>query len=285
MSAPPPRGGVPKPGEPPRGHSLLAIPGRPGAPAPQPAPPPANPPRPLAGGPSAPQTQARPAPPPAPTVGGNRLPMPSGGTPAARPGLPAPAPASPAAPGAGPASPAQAQAAAQAAQAAQLGPRPSEPRIVIGINDLKSARVTGTLVTIGLGSCIGVCVHDAVSRTGALCHYMLPDGSIDAKRANLEPLMFGDRAVAQLVDAFRKLGGRLENALVYIAGGASMNPGSDIFDIGTRNTTIARDTLARLGLKVTRAEVGGRISRTLALDVQTGLVTVSTPGLQLRRLS
>ncbi|MFO0744419.1 MAG: chemotaxis protein CheD [Myxococcota bacterium] len=186
----------------------------------------------------------------------------------------------PPAPGAGPA-----QASAAGPVQPVTGPRlVTEPRIVVGINDMKTSRV-GTLITIGLGSCIGVCMWDPTTHTGGLCHYMLPESKVDMKRAQGEPLMFGDRAVGELIAAFKKLGGRLESTVVYLAGGASMNPGNDLFDIGARNATVARDMITRAGMKVARGEMGGRISRTLALDVATGLVTVATPGLAIRRLS
>ena len=97
--------------------------------------------------------------------------------------------------------------------------------------------------------------------------------------------MFGDLAVPELIAAFPKAGGRLNRSQLYLAGGAAMTIGTDVFDIGPRNATVARDVLGRFGLTPAKVEIGGRISRTLTLEVASGTVTVTTPGLTPRRLS
>lgn len=140
-------------------------------------------------------------------------------------------------------------------------------------------------MTYGLGSCIGVCLVDMTAGVGALCHYMLPDSKTDPNRARSVPRMFGDLLIAELLRAFERAGGRLRHSRTFIAGGASMSLGPNLFDIGVRNAAIARSTLERFGLGVDHAEIGGRISRTLRLEVATGLVTVATPGLPARSYS
>lgn len=159
----------------------------------------------------------------------------------------------------------------------------STNRIIVGINDLGVGKAN--LVTFGLGSCIGVCMFDPGVGVGALCHYMLPDSSIDRVKARTDPRMFGDLLIEEMLATFQKAGGRPQRSKTYIAGGSAMTIGTNLFDIGPRNATVARDLLARMGITIANAEVGGRLSRTLTLEVMSGTVTVTTPGLAPRRLS
>jgi len=158
------------------------------------------------------------------------------------------------------------------------------PRIVIGVNALEAASGQGELITFGLGSCIAVILYDAVSRIGGMCHYMLADSRLDARRAQTDPLTFGDLAIPRLVSAFTARGGSLHGAETFLVGGASIASLSDIFDIGRRNAAMAKAMCERLGLHVRGEETGGRASRTTSLDLQTGVVLIQTPGLTPRRL-
>ncbi|RLG34820.1 chemotaxis protein CheD, partial [Methanosarcinales archaeon] len=44
--------------------------------------------------------------------------------------------------------------------------------IKVGIADLKIAKGGSTLITIGLGSCVGICIYDPVAKIGGLAHIM-----------------------------------------------------------------------------------------------------------------
>jgi len=50
-------------------------------------------------------------------------------------------------------------------------------QIKVGISDYKIAQAPDVLVTIGLGSCIGIAIYEPKSRMGALSHIMLPDST------------------------------------------------------------------------------------------------------------
>ena len=60
--------------------------------------------------------------------------------------------------------------------------------LVVGVGD---GQVTNdpdhTLVTYALGSCIAVLIHDPLTRVGGLLHFMLPESSIDASKAEKNP--------------------------------------------------------------------------------------------------
>ena len=69
-------------------------------------------------------------------------------------------------------------------------------KIIVDISDARVSKDPGDeLVTYSLGSCIGVTVHDPVSKIGGMLHYQLPSGRMDSDKANKNPLMFADTAM------------------------------------------------------------------------------------------
>ena len=49
--------------------------------------------------------------------------------------------------------------------------------IVVGISDLNIGKGSDVLVTYALGSCIGICIVDPVTKVGGLSHIMLPSST------------------------------------------------------------------------------------------------------------
>ena len=46
--------------------------------------------------------------------------------------------------------------------------------ITVGSSDLNVAKGEDTLVTYALGSCVGICLYDRVTKIAGLSHIMLP---------------------------------------------------------------------------------------------------------------
>ena len=72
-------------------------------------------------------------------------------------------------------------------------------------------------------------------------------------------------------------GAKKDNIVISVAGGASMKQISndDYFKIGQRNFTVLRKLLWKNGLMIHAQDVGGGISRTMALHLNNGLVTIN----------
>ena len=47
--------------------------------------------------------------------------------------------------------------------------------IKVGMADYKVGAAPSTLISYGLGSCIGLSLYDPTAKVGGLLHYMLPD--------------------------------------------------------------------------------------------------------------
>lgn len=155
--------------------------------------------------------------------------------------------------------------------------------IQVGIAELKVAGQPHRLITLGLGSCVGVTLYDPVTKVGGLLHIMLPDST---QFNNVtKPAKFADLGIPLLVSEVLRKGGRAGNLQAKLAGGAQMFSGLNekfVLNIGERNITMARQTLKRLGIKILAEEVGGNRGRTMILDTATGQVFIRTVGSQLK---
>ncbi|MBN1818339.1 MAG: chemotaxis protein CheD [Sedimentisphaerales bacterium] len=154
-------------------------------------------------------------------------------------------------------------------------------RLVVDISDAKvSADPEVVLTTYSLGSCIGVCLFDAVAHVGGMLHYQLPSSSLDQPKAEKFPFMFADTGMEILVKKLISMGAGVKRTQVKIAGGASMAAGPKGFDIGKRNYLAIRKVLWQHGLFIDGEDVGGQSPRNMYLNLNDGAVTVRSVGLE-----
>ena len=133
-------------------------------------------------------------------------------------------------------------------------------------------------MTYALGSCIAVAVYDPAAQVGGLLHFMLPDSSIDQNQGRQRPFMFADTGVPRLFRQAYELGADKRRMIVRVAGGAQMMDEHGVFDIGRRNHVAVRKILWQAGVFIEAEAVGGTISRTVRLTMDTGMVWVRGPG-------
>ena len=137
------------------------------------------------------------------------------------------------------------------------------------------AAAPARLVTIGLGSCVAIVLHDPKARIGALAHVLLP--APEGTRGMEHPGRFPGAAVPRMLDEMRALGagGAITARLV---GGASLfgallsAPGGG--SIGARNIEASRAALAAAKVRVTGELVGGAAGRSVYFDVASGRLDV-----------
>lgn len=151
--------------------------------------------------------------------------------------------------------------------------------IMVGISDMKvSNNPDDVLITYSLGSCIGVTIWDPEVRTGGLLHYLLPDSNLDKEKAKNNPFIFSDSGVPLFFREAYKFGARKKRMIVKVAGGAQVLDNNDFFDIGKRNVLALRKIFWRNSVIVAGSDVGGTISRTIFLNIKTGVTLVKMPG-------
>lgn len=129
------------------------------------------------------------------------------------------------------------------------------------------------LVTIGLGSCVAILIHDAAAKVGGLAHVLLPEETQGRRVENRA--RYASTAVPLLLEAMQALGATGPYA-ASLAGGASLFGPLLAFggSVGTRNIAAARKALAAARVPVVAEDVGGEGGRTVSFDVHTGEVKV-----------
>ena len=155
----------------------------------------------------------------------------------------------------------------------------AENEVKVGIADLNLVLDPGSIMTIGLGSCIGIALYDKSLKVAGLAHIMLPD-STQFKTTN-NPMKFADLAIPILIEKMEKQGCKRRNLIAKIAGGASMFNFSDksiISDIGKRNSDAVKKTLKENGIPIIAEEIGGDKGRTMILNASDGKVTLKVVG-------
>jgi chemotaxis receptor (MCP) glutamine deamidase CheD len=89
---------------------------------------------------------------------------------------------------------------------------------------------------------------------------------------------FVDSGLDALLGRLLERGCARDDLEVKAAGGATLLLGPDrrfYRSIASRNLEALRATLARLGLGIARADLGGRVARSVELDTRTGALRVS----------
>ena len=95
------------------------------------------------------------------------------------------------------------------------------------------------LKTLGLGSCVGVCLHDQARQIGGLVHIMLPKMSLYQDRET--EAKYADTGIRLLIRQMELLGAERRCFQAKVAGGAQMFTfagQSDIMRIGARNVKL-----------------------------------------------
>jgi len=117
------------------------------------------------------------------------------------------------------------------------------------------------LLSIGLGSCIGLALVDQRRGIAGLAHVMLPEALAGGGPVG----KFADLAVPELVAQVTALGASRPMLRAVLVGGAqmfSLGKGSSL-DIGGRNETAVRALLAAERIPVVASATGGSRGRTI----------------------
>ena len=164
-------------------------------------------------------------------------------------------------------------------------PPATSTTVVVPIGQLAVLRDEGVLMAIGLGSCVGVGLHDPVARVSGLAHVFLP-ASRNGQAAADSPARYADVGVAALVEAMRRKGARPQRLVAKLVGGAQLFLRGDQhgLDVGRRNVEAVLKALAELRVPVAGRETGGRVGRTMKLYVATGRVEITSMGRPVKEL-
>jgi chemotaxis protein CheD len=140
-------------------------------------------------------------------------------------------------------------------------------RVYLLPGQLHASAVPCEILTI-VGSCVAVCLCDAQARVGGANHYLLAQ-----PLGHGNELRFGTAAIPRLVQALVELGARRERLEAKVFGGARIvaaAPPPGVLHLGARNVAIARELLARDGIRIVAEDVEGNHARRVLFQTGTG---------------
>ncbi|MCK4235945.1 MAG: chemotaxis protein CheD [Candidatus Krumholzibacteria bacterium] len=150
------------------------------------------------------------------------------------------------------------------------------PLVKVGLARYRVGEAPMRMMTMALGSCLGIVLFDPEACIGAMAHVMHP--SRENVKNNYNKAKFVDSAIALMLDRMLKREAVKERICAKIFGGARMFDhlvgNSDIPQIGDRNVSAARAELKMRGIPITKESVGGNIGRTIIFDLSNGSVCV-----------
>ena len=148
---------------------------------------------------------------------------------------------------------------------------------MVRMGELACSAVAGhVLISLGLGSCIGLALVDKRAAVAGLAHVVLPA----AEGRTGSPGKFADTAVEALIAELVGLGARRIALEAVLVGGASMFKlgGGSGMEVGQRNDEAVRAELARLRIPVAATDTGGSRGRTIRVTVGSQAVTSRAAG-------
>ena len=154
--------------------------------------------------------------------------------------------------------------------------------VIIGIAQLHVSNAPGRIVTIGLGSCVGVVLYDTVKHIGGMVHIMLSDSkkfAINRMGEVTNKGKYADTGIEELLTQMLAAGADKGNIVAKIAGGAQMfeiKDGTDILSIGEKNIEAVKTVLKGYDIPIIAEDTGLDYGRTIELNLEDGSLLVKT---------
>src|ERR1700737_4185609 len=171
--------------------------------------------------------------------------------------------------------------------AGAIAPRPggeaAATQTMVGLGEarvIKGAREPReTLVAIGLGSCVAVCLFDARSKVAGMAHVVLP-GADPAGAPNPK---YARTALPALISGMQSQGaGHPRNYVARLAGGAQilmLGGSGKLPRIGEQNALAVQEALKSNGIALQATDLGGSKGRSVWFDPgEGGQIRVRTIG-------
>ncbi|MGI6035566.1 MAG: chemotaxis protein CheD [Limnochordia bacterium] len=149
--------------------------------------------------------------------------------------------------------------------------------VFVNIGEIQVLKQRGRLVAVGLGSCVGLILYDALAKVGGMAHVFLPTNKRGG--ANEHPGKFADTAILAMVEQMTSLGAQKRRLTAKMAGGSQLfSYGAPFMDVGRQNAEALQRELQAAGIPLAGSDVLGSRGRKLIFDVATGQVLVFVIG-------
>lgn len=155
----------------------------------------------------------------------------------------------------------------------------------VGLGDFNVVKSPGILITMSLGSCVGVVLYDSAAKIGGLAHIMLPDSSLS--KIHTDKKKFADTGIRLMIDDMIKHGANKSCIISKIAGGAHMFESSmpdPMMGICDKNVETVKKVLVEEKIKIAAEDTGKNYGRTLEFYTETGKLIVKTVLYEIKEL-
>lgn len=131
-----------------------------------------------------------------------------------------------------------------------------------------------TMIVTVLGSCVAVCLYDAIKKVRGMNHFLLPND--ETTRLSLIPdsARYGCFAMELLINQMLKLGAEKRNLTAKVFGGGNVMKGFIQNNVGERNVEFTFDYLKQEQIPVLASDVLNFYPRKVYFSADNGLVNV-----------
>jgi chemotaxis protein CheD len=144
---------------------------------------------------------------------------------------------------------------------------------ILNIGDVIISEREAQYTCFGLGSCIGLFIHDRLSRLSAGAHILLPEDEKGLQGFAKFYNVVG--AIHEILRQLKSKGSTLESLRAKIVGGANVLNINTF--TGSRNVDSVVKQLTANKIFIAAMDVGGVYGRTAKFESATGVLTVKLP--------
>ena len=150
--------------------------------------------------------------------------------------------------------------------------------IFVNMSEIAVSKGEDVLITVGLGSCVGVAIYDKSRGVGALAHVFLSDSK--NKPDSKQPGKYADTAIPALIDEVVRVGGRRAALEAKIAGGGNLFPklANSTLNVGKQNVAAVKEHLKKHRIPLRGEAVEGNKGRKMTFYPDSGEVLVQSIG-------
>ena len=160
-------------------------------------------------------------------------------------------------------------------------------KIIVGMADFNVCKSPDSLMTLGIGSCVGVIIYDKTTKISGMAHIMLPSSEQYKTESGFNRNKFADTAVMDMFNKVLHMGANKATMIAKLAGGAhvfNLSDSSGSLTVGERNAAACEDILKKCAISIVAKDVGGNKGRTIEFLSQTGELFIRTIGGPITRI-
>lgn len=152
--------------------------------------------------------------------------------------------------------------------------------VLVGMADYKLCSPPDKLITLGLGSCMGVALYSEHSKWCALAHIMLPDSKKISLYENRKK--FADTCLLDMYKELKLHVGGTAHFCAKIAGGARMfayDLDNELLNINEQNIQAVHEFLKEYKISIMAEDIGKNFSRTIIFDPERAVLHIKALGI------